>query len=229
VTPGATPVVPGTGPTTAPHPIVPTPRPIVPPSTGAIPPSAGAGAGAPQSTVPPGATKPSTGTAKPAERSATANVAPQLIKLGAGAATTYDPGKRAGAEFGPAANAIDRKLASVWDVTVPADGKPLGVGLLVDLGAPYALQSLKLATETPGFRVELYGAVDKAVPADVLDKRWQHLTDATSVSNGETISLKGKGDSAAAKYRQFLVYVTTPGEPTDPRVAINELALTGTP
>jgi hypothetical protein len=169
----------------------------------------------------PGATKP------PAQQSATANVAPQVLNLKSDAARTYDPAKRAGAEFGPAGNALDGKLGTVWDVTVPADGNPVGAGLLIDLGSPHALNSLRIATDTPGFRVELYGAVDKATPVDVLDKRWQHLTDAKQVSNGEAISLKGKGE--APKYQLFLVYVTTPGEPTDPRVAINELQFTGSP
>jgi hypothetical protein len=231
VTPGATPVAPGVGPTTAGRPVIPTTRPVIPPSKGVIPPTASApgtpstGAAAPPSA---GATKPAAGNGAPAtQQSATANVAPQLIALKPGAAQTYDPAKRAGAEFGPAGNAVDGKLGSLWDVTVPADGNPLGVGLLVDLGAPYALQALRLATDTPGFRAELYGAVDKAVPVDVLDKRWQHLTDAKSVGNGDTISLKGKGE--APKYRLFLVYVTVPADRTDPRAAINELQLRGTP
>lgn len=223
--PGTTPptVVPGAGQAPPARSVIPTPRPVVPPKAGVVPPSAGTPA-KPQS----GTTQPSAGTGKtPSQQSAPANVAPQVINLKSGSASTYDPAKRAGAEFGPAANAVDGKLGSMWDVTVPADGKAVGAGVLVDLNAPYALHSLKVATETPGFRLELYGAVDKATPVDILDKRWQHLTDAKQVSNGQTVALKGKGE--AAKYRLFLAYITTPGQPTDPRVAINELLLTGTP
>jgi hypothetical protein len=168
---------------------------------------------------------PSTGTPSTAKP---ATVAPKLIDVKADAAKSYDPGKRAGAEIGPAANAVDGKAGTVWDVTVPADGNPIGVGLLVDLGAPYALQSLRIATNTPGFTVELYGAVDaKETPVDVLDKRWQHLTDVKSVEDGAPISLKGKGD--APKYQLFLAYVTKTDQPTDPRAAIGELSLRGTP
>jgi hypothetical protein len=224
VPPGGTPVAPG-GPQTSAHPVIPTPRPVVPPSTGAVPPATGK---SPAATATPPAAVPPAGAKKPEpQQSASANLTPQIIALKSDAAQTYDPAKRAGAEFGPADNAIDRKLGTVWDVTVPADGNPIGAGLLVNMGAPYALQSLRIATDTPGFRVELYGAVDKAVPADVLDKRWQHLTDAKHVASGEAIDLEGKGD--AAKYRQFLVYVTAPAQPTDPRVAISELQLRGTP
>jgi hypothetical protein len=165
---------------------------------------------------------PSTSAAKPAA------VTPQIIDIKGDAAKTYDPATRAGAEVGPAANAVDGKEKTVWDVTVPVDGNPIGVGLLVDLGAPYALQSLRIATNTPGFRAELYGAVDaKEIPVDVLDKRWQHLTDVKSVEDGAPVLLKGKGE--APKFQLFLVYVTAPGEPTDPRAAIGELTLRGTP
>jgi hypothetical protein len=222
-TPAPTLPTPGAGPTTSVHPI-PTPRPVIPPTAKSIVPQSAGSPGTPSkgsATPPSAATKPG----GPAQQSESANVAPQVIKLRS--ATTYDPAKRAGAEFGPAANAIDGRLGSVWDVTVPADGKPVGAGLLVDMGSPHALQSLRIATSTPGFRAELYGAVDKATPADVLDKRWQHLTDGRSVSNGETIDLKGRGE--APKYQLFLVYVTVPAELTDPRVAISELQLVGTP
>jgi hypothetical protein len=173
--------------------------------------------------------KPATGTPATGTPAAPAIAgAPQVIKLPADAAKSYDPGKRAGAELGPAANAIDGKPKTVWDVTVPADGNPIGVGVLLDLGAPYALQSLRIATDTPGFRVELYGAVDgKEIPVDVLDKRWQHLTDVKAVQDGESISLKGKGDAPA--FQLFLVYVTRAAQPTDPRAAIGELTLRGTP
>jgi hypothetical protein len=222
--PGGTPAAPGAGPQTSAHPIVPTPHPVVPPK-GVVPPVAGK---TPAGTAKAPAAVPPAGTGKPeAQQSESATLTPQIIALKSDAAQTYDPGTRAGAEFGPAANAIDRKLDTVWDVTVPADGNPIGAGLRIDMGASYALQSLRIATETPGFRVELYGAVDKAVPADVLDKRWQHLTDSKHVESGKAIDLKGKGD--APKYRQFLVYVTAPAQPTDPRVAISELQFRGTP
>jgi hypothetical protein len=206
IIPPTSPVTPGTNQTVTPPAVTQKLPPIVTPST----------------------QTPSTGTPSTGTPSTPATVAPRVIDVKAAAAKTYDPSKRVGAEIGPAANAVDGKPNTVWDVTVPADGNPIGVGLLVDLGAPYALQSLRIATDTPGYRVELYGAVDaKELPADVLDKRWQHLTDVKSVQDGAPVSLKGKGD--APKYQLFLAYVTVPGEPTDPRAAIGELTLRGTP
>jgi hypothetical protein len=150
--------------------------------------------------------------AAPAARATPA--APELIALKKDAAQTYDPIKRAGAEFGPAANAIDGKPDSVWDVVVPADGQPIAAGLVIDLGQPYALQSLRLATPTEGFTVEIYG-----------DKRWIHLTDAKSVVSNDPISLKGKGDGM--RVQLVLLHFTSPPVPTDPRVAIGDVTLRG--
>jgi len=150
-----------------------------------------------------------------------------LITLKADAALTYDPAKRAGAEFGPPKNAIDSKPATVWDVVVPADNRPLGVGLVVNLGARYTLDSVKLVTPTKGFGLEIYGAVDaNALPEDILDKRWIHLTDRKKTENGDTISLKGKRKST--KVQLLMLYFTQPAEPTDPRVAIGDIQVRGT-
>jgi len=204
-------------------PVIPPTRPVTPPAnqTFTPPPTV---TGTPSATSPATST-PSTSTPSTAKPAA---VGPQVIDLKSDAAKTYDPATRAGAEIGPAANAVDGKAHTVWDVVVPADGNPIGVGLMVDLPTAYTLQSLRIATDTPGFGVELYGAVDaKELPVDILDKRWQHLTDVKSVQDDAPISLKGKGD--AAKFQRFLVWVTKPGEPTDPRVAIGELTLRGTP
>lgn len=153
---------------------------------------------------------------------------PVTISLKKDAARTYDPTKRAGAEFGPAAAAVDGKADTVWDVTVPADGQPIAAGLVIDLGKPYALRSLRLDTPTDGFTVEVYGAKSaKQLPADVIDKRWLHLTDKKFVLDGEPIVLKGKGGNA--KVQLLLLHFTTPAEPDDPRVAIGGLTVRGTP
>ncbi|HEV2058246.1 MAG TPA: hypothetical protein VGR11_02750 [Solirubrobacteraceae bacterium] len=150
------------------------------------------------------------------------------IALKKDAAQTYDPNERAGAEFGPAALAVDSDPETVWDVTVPADGHPIGAGIVINLGQPYALRSVRLATPTDGFTVEVYGAKSaKELPQDLIDKRWIHLTDKKSLVDGEPIVLKGKGDGA--KVQLLLLYFTTPANPNDPRVAIGDVTLRGTP
>ncbi|MEJ7798019.1 MAG: hypothetical protein WKF42_05935 [Solirubrobacteraceae bacterium] len=170
------------------------------------------------------ATPPSAGDKQKAESAAAPET--EVVKFKKGAAATYDPGARAGAEFGPAENAIDKSAKTVWDVVVPADGKPIGTGLMIDLGRPYALRALQIATPTKGFGVEVYAAQSaKETPEDILDKRWEHLTDVKSVIDGKLISLRNKSKE---KHQLLLLYVTMPAEPTDPRVAIGDVTVAGT-
>ena len=228
VQPGAT--GPGTTPPVVPPPVTPPVQPIVPvqppppvQNTPVTPPAAA-------TPPPPPAT---TGTAKTdttgTDSTAAAAPKPEVVKFAKDAAAVYDPGKRAGAEFGPAENAIDKSGATVWDVTVPADGKPIGAGLMVDLGKLYTLRALKISTPTPGFEVEVYGALSAKpadLPEDILDKRWEHLTTIKSVVDDKLVSLLNK----SRKQQQLLLfYITKPKDLTDPRVAIGKVTVAGVP
>lgn len=232
--PGTTPPAAGTPPVTTTTPGT-TTQPLIP----TTPPAAGTNT----TVTPPAVTPPPATTTTPPPPPATTTTTPTtttpppppppaapkavIVKLKADQASTYDPGKRAGAEFGPAANAVDASPKTVWDVTTPADGKPIGAGLLLDLGAPYALHAIKIDTPTEGFHVEVYGAVsDKQTPEDILDKRWEHLTDIKSVTNGKIVSLLSKSKS---KQELLLLYITTTADPTDPRAAIGKVTIAATP
>lgn len=219
--PGATPVTPGaTGPGTTAPPVRSAPAPAhsaapatsTPPSSGAPPSSSGPASGAgggPSSPPPSGAGSSTSG--------------PTTIKLAA--ATTYDPSRRAGAEFGPAGNAIDASAGSVWDVTVPADNQPIGAGLVVDLGASYKVTSLTIDTPTAGFDMELYGTQSKQIPPDILDGRWDHLANRKAYADGSSIALTG---AASAKLRYISLWFTNASHADDPRIAIANVAVTGT-
>jgi len=222
-----------TGPNTT-QPLVP-PPPVTGNTTIPLPPPA-AGANkqvAPPATIkPPPPPPPATANAPKAttgsQNATTAAVPkPETVKFRLDAAKTYDPAKRAGAEFGPAMNAIDKSKLTVWDVVVPADAKPIAAGLMVDLGKPYALRALQIATSTPGFGAEIYGARSaKQTPVDILDKRWEHLTDIKSVGDDKIVSLANKSKD---KHQLLLVYITLPADQADPRVAIGKLTVSGTP
>jgi hypothetical protein len=67
---------------------------------------------------------------------------------------------------------------------------------------------------------------DKELPADILDKRWIHLTDSKDVVDGKAISLKGKGEGA--KVKVLMLYLTRPADASDPRVAIGNVELRAT-
>ncbi|MEY2443187.1 MAG: hypothetical protein QOJ46_2613 [bacterium] len=240
VTPPVVPTPGATGPGTVPPAVTPPPAgttgPLIPNTT--TPPAVTPPAGTPPAVTPPAVTPPAvtpppaTNTKPPPPAANTPPPPPakpqaEIVKFAKGAAKTYDPAKRAGAEFGPAANAIDASAKTVWDVSVPADGKPIGAGLLLDLGKPYALRAIKIETPTKGFNLELYGAVsDKTIPEDILDKRWEHLTDIKGVTDGKLVSLLKKSKN---KIAQLLLYITAPSEPSDPRVAVGKVTVAGTP
>jgi hypothetical protein len=228
-------------PITAPTPGIGQPAPVSPGETGpgtkapAAPPAAPATSGSqpPAATNSPQASAGASTSANTSGNSSSSNTGstntttkktdPNTIKISS--AKLYDPAKRAGAEFGPAANAIDASARSVWDVTVPVDKEPLGVGLVLDLGAPYTLKSLTMSTPTPGFDVELYGTRSKKLPPDILDTRWGHFVDRSNYADGTSIDLKGKGDG---KVRFVNLWFAEAGDATDPRVAIANVKVIGT-
>lgn len=220
---------------------------LVQPATPVTPGATGPGTTGPGTTVPPAAA-PSVGTPLPSQaptvaprtntpgaggtgaspsstaKKPAAKTGPAPIKLSSGAASLYDPAGRPGAEFGPARNAVDGSASTVWDVTVPVDGEPLGVGLVIDLGAPYALASLTLSTPTSGFDVELYGTRTSKLPPDILDERWSHLTQRSNYADGKPIALKGRGDG---KVRFLNMWFVEAADDKDPRVAIGNVKVVG--
>jgi hypothetical protein len=109
-------------------------------------------------------------------------------------------------------------------VSTPADAQSLRVGLVIDLGRDMNLTSMKLQTPTHGFNVELYGASGKDVPADILDKRWDHLTDGRAVPDGKVFELKGRAKGAV---RHVVLWFTAAPNAADPRVAIGEVSFRG--
>jgi hypothetical protein len=132
--------------------------------------------------------------------------------------STYDPYKRPGAEIGKARWAVDGKQDTVWDVVVPADGLPIGVGLLIDLGSRQTVSSLELKAPTDGFKVEVYAARRRA-PSTITSDAWQHVTDVAAVKDEQTIPL----GAVKGRVRRILLWITTPARPEDPRAAISEL------
>ena len=207
-------------------PIIPTTPPALPGNTQVKPPAVTPPPPPAATTKPPAVTPPppAANDDKPA---VAATAKPEVVKFKADAAKTYDPGKRAGAEFGPAANAIDASPKTVWDVSIPADGKPIGAGLMVDLGKPYTLRALRLSTPRGDFEVEVYGAESaEETPEDILDKRWEHLTTIKKVKDGKFVSLLNKSKK---KQQLLLLYITQPADPADPHAAIGKVLVAGTP
>lgn len=195
----------------------------------------------PPTTSPPATSSPTvtptTTTTKPTPSKTTSTsttTTPTLtpITLGADEADLYDPyGRQAGK--GDPANSYDDNAKDPWFVTTAADGKPMNVGLLVNLETPHTLKQIRFATDTPGFRVEVYTTDGSAVPDDILDTRWTHVTDRSKVDQNsqgtnkpkdgkEIIRLSGNGVRA----RQLLLWFTV-APAAGPTVNLRDLALFG--
>ena len=132
----------------------------------------------------------------------------------------YNPNNRVGAVFGDAIAAIDDNVRTVWDVTVPVDQQPVGVGLVLDLGQTKHVHSLKIGTPTPGFGAVVYYADATTLPPQ-LDNSWTRAKKIKSVNNGMQVDIADTPQWA----RYVLVWFTNPSVPANPRVAISELEL----
>src|SRR5919198_282730 len=121
-----------------------------------------------------------------------------------------------------------------WFVESKTPGD-MGVGYVVDVGKLRGIREIRLATSTPGFRVEVYATDEAALPPDILDTRWSHIknrsdvdgradtSDGNKAADGKERIVLGSGSS---KYRQVLLWFTR--APKDgPRIKISELQLLG--
>jgi hypothetical protein len=159
--------------------------------------------------------------------------APQPIALGADAVRLYDPYGSAVAKGDPA-DAYDKDLGTSWFVTSKNSTGSMAVGLVIDLEKARRVQTVALATSTPGYTVEVYGAPEGDLPPDVLDARWSHLVNRSKVDEtkrdgsnagdgAERIALR----SRAGTYRYMLLWFTTQPASGGPTVRISELSLIG--
>jgi hypothetical protein len=144
-------------------------------------------------------------------------VAPEPIDLPAGAASTYDPYNRAAGQAGDPADALDGDAGTRWQVPVGSDGK-VRIGLAVSLEEARTLSKVAFDVGTPGFTVEVYATRAAELPPDVLDARWEHVSDRRDVGTSEEVALKGR-------YRHVLLWITA--MPADTIVRIPEVQVFG--
>lgn len=168
---------------------------------------------------------------------------PRLLDVASSSGALYDPLGRAqfvdGDPHDPKAVLDDDRQTS-WAVT--AGGlDALQVGYVVDLEQPTSLRYLELVTDTPGLRVEIYGADADVLPPQVTDSRWAKLKARDAVDlNEKEGNESGDGkekitiSDGAQKYRFLLVWATTPApvQPPDPpsrTLRLFDLKIYGTP
>lgn len=151
------------------------------------------------------------------------------LELGADAVSIYDPYQRVVAKGDPV-DAYDGDRDTTFRIATADADKPMGVGLVVDLEKTTKVRAVELLTDTPGYRVELYGTTGSDIPKDVIDTRWDHYADRSRVDEGtkdgnvagddkDRISLGGVRDA-----RYLLLWITTPPE-KGPTVRVAELNL----
>lgn len=148
--------------------------------------------------------------------------APTAFKISADDVEVYDAYERAGAEFGDPEDALNRD-EPFFDVTVPADGEPIGAGLKVDLGAVRDVTEITFRTTTPGMGLEVYG-IAKGDPKG-LKAGWR-LLDTPELESGErdvTITFDGDGE----RVRRLVFFFTDPANAEDPRASIGRLKVLG--
>jgi serine/threonine-protein kinase len=120
--------------------------------------------------------------------------------------------------------AIDGNVNTAWLTEHYYNGslQKAGVGLYVDLGRATTARELVLYTQTPGYRVQLYGSSSPPDPAVFTNGPggWTKLTDVPSVRRRQPIALS----TPKTGYRYYLVWMTSlpPGKIIG---AINEVAL----
>ena len=153
------------------------------------------------------------------------------IALAAGSGSLYNPSDRSGARFSDPTGAYDGTERNAFTISAPADGDPFGAGIAFRFRDPRVLSSLKIATRTEGFTVEVYGSDSGTRPPDILDRRWANLGRRTNVKDGATISLDS---DEVNRVRHVVVWIAgvPPGTGAEDggtrrTVALNELRFRG--
>jgi hypothetical protein len=236
VTPGttSTPKIPAPkGGTGANNPLFPsTGKPPNIPSTTSTPKSSGTGTstGSNESThnSPSGSSeKSSTTESKPSGESKAEQ--PPAILLDTNAASTYNPYDYPEAGFGDPALAIDGEVSTAWTGQVQPHSAPnMAEGLVIDLNSATKVGAVKLITETPGMKVQIYGARGHKPPATITEPGWTQLS-ASHVLKKKSTRLKLR--DAGKGFRYVLVWVvkapeSAVGTPQAPgHVELNEVEL----
>ncbi|HEY8624932.1 MAG TPA: protein kinase [Solirubrobacteraceae bacterium] len=148
------------------------------------------------------------------------------IELCATCAEDYNPVAPAGSDktqhHETVPLAIDANRNTAWTTETYSNGlQKAGVGIYVDAKPGVAAHELVLDTETPDYRVVIYGRVNTPNPAvwDPGPNGWVKVGAAGSVHATQKIMLSTGG----TPYRYYLVWITSLGSHN--QVAVNEIAL----
>lgn len=153
-------------------------------------------------TTTPVAVTPSTGTTTPAATTPAAT-APSEIPLPPDAGASYNPYGLAATSLGAPAKALDSNPLTSWTLKLdPRTDGATNAGLLIDLEPAEPVRSIRLATGSPGMRVEFYGA-QGSLPASITASGWEHLASRASIAPQAAVEVNSRG----TKFDHLLVWI----------------------
>jgi hypothetical protein len=99
------------------------------------------------------------------------------ILLDTNAASTYNPYEYPATGFGDPSLAIDGDTSTAWTAAVnPATAPKMAEGLLINLKGKQKISAIQLVTQTPGIRIQVYGANAATAPTSITDPAWVRLS-----------------------------------------------------
>ncbi|HSD78889.1 MAG TPA: hypothetical protein VLA98_15845 [Solirubrobacteraceae bacterium] len=147
---------------------------------------------------------------------------PVMIELPGDAGSVYDPDTQA-VDPGDPSLALDGDKDTAFDVA--AQSTAWGMGYVVDLQSKRGLRAVRIDTDTPGFKVEVYATDLRTPPPSITDTRWAHLRNAADVGTEKGRTTVKLGDGTE-KYRTLLLWITA-GPAAGDRVDLGEVTVLG--
>ena len=147
---------------------------------------------------------------------------PVMIELPGDAGSVYDPDTQA-VDPGDPSLALDGEQDTAFDVA--AQSTAWGVGYVLDLQSKRGLRAVRIDTDTPGFKVEVYATDLRTPPPSITDTRWAHLRNAADVGTEKGRTTVRLSDGTE-KYRTLLLWITA-GPAEGDRVDLSEVTVLG--
>lgn len=144
------------------------------------------------------------------------------VELPPDAGALYDPDQQADTPGDPALALDDDPTTSFQTGAKTPDW---GLGYLIDLQGRRGVQRVRIKTDTPGFKVEVYVAAGKTPPATILDPAWVRLHDEIAIGATKETQTVELGDGST-KFRHLLVWITA-GPPPPSRIDLSEVRVLG--
>jgi len=139
--------------------------------------------------------------------------APPARLLTPAGAQAFDPDGDHVENDGEAGFAIDRNLTTFWSTEHYTSFSKPGVGLIVDLGRAAAVQQVRLATDTPGYRAQIEVGAAATGP-------FRTVAPGRDVAGGTTFRLR-----KPVRARYVTVWITA--IPTGGEAHVNEVRVSG--